>query len=576
VTRIRNARVGIRLAAAFGLIAVLLIGIVGVAVAGDSAQKTAQDRIVRSAAVTNDLLQMKFLTADFVTSETAYAFDVVRGVADADSDTVGSRQQFLADVQLFRAADQQFETHSLSAAEAKLEAAFRDDFDRFMKNDDKIIAGYRAHTPVEADKASALVLGDGVTIFDDMSTQIDALTDLVSVDAAGAQRAADDAAQSARSLMLGLGVVALAIAGALAVFITRSLTRPLHESVKLLQAMAAGDFRLRVASPANDEVGQMGTAMNHTLDRIGDTLEGIAEGSTSLSSSSVELSAVSQELSAAAEETAAQAASVSAAAEQVSHNVQSVAAGAEELGASIREIAKNTSDAARVAAEAVSVAEATNETVTKLGASSAEIGEVVRVITSIAEQTNLLALNATIEAARAGEAGKGFAVVANEVKDLARKTARSSEEIGKKVGSIQADSEQAMQAIGRITAIIRQINDIQTVIAAAVEEQAATTSEIGRSVTEAAAGSTDIARNITDVAETAQGVTQGAAETHRAAEDLSRVSNELLRLVSQFQLASNETKRPRTATASTVPDMLDLQPPEQTPVVELAGSPHRR
>jgi methyl-accepting chemotaxis protein len=576
VTRIRNARVGIRLAAAFGLIAVLLIGIVGVAVAGDSAQKTAQDRIIRSAAVTNDLLQMKFLTADFVTSETAYAFDVVRGVVDADSDTVGSRQQFLADVQLFRDADHQFETHSLSAAEAKLEATFRNDFDRFMKNDDKIISGYRAHTPVEADKASALVLGDGVSIFDDMSTQIDALTDLVSVDAAAAQRAADDAATSARSLMLGLGVVALTIAGALAVFITRSLTRPLHESVTLLQAMAAGDFRLRVASPAKDEVGQMGTAMNHTLDRIGATLEGIADGSTSLSSSSVELSAVSQELSAAAEETAAQAASVSAAAEQVSHNVQSVAAGAEELGASIREIAKNTSDAARVAAEAVSVAEATNETVTKLGASSAEIGEVVRVITSIAEQTNLLALNATIEAARAGEAGKGFAVVANEVKDLARKTARSSEEIGKKVGSIQADSEQAMQAIGRITAIIRQINDIQTVIAAAVEEQAATTSEIGRSVTEAAAGSTDIARNITDVAETAQGVTQGAAETHRAAEDLSRVSNELLRLVSQFQLASNETKRPRTAMASTVPDMLDLQPPEQTPVVELAGSPHRR
>ena len=138
------------------------------------------------------------------------------------------------------------------------------------------------------------------------------------------------------------------------------------------------------------------------------------------------------------------------------------------------------------------------------------------------------------------EAGKGFAVVASEVKDLARKTARSSEEIGKKVGTIQVDTQHAVEAIGRITTIIRQINDIQTVIAASVEEQAATTSEIGRSVTEAAAGSTDIARNITSVAETAQSMTQGAVETHRAAEGLAQLSNDLLALVGQSQLASNE------------------------------------
>jgi methyl-accepting chemotaxis protein len=89
------------------------------------------------------------------------------------------------------------------------------------------------------------------------------------------------------------------VAVALAVFITRSLTRPLHESVGVLKAMADGDLRPRVASPSKDEVGQIGTAMNHTLDRIGNTLDGIADGSTSLSSSSEELSAVSQQLSAA-------------------------------------------------------------------------------------------------------------------------------------------------------------------------------------------------------------------------------------------------------------------------------------
>jgi methyl-accepting chemotaxis protein len=193
------------------------------------------------------------------------------------------------------------------------------------------------------------------------------------------------------------------------------------------------------------------------------------------------------------------------------------------------------------------------------------------VISSIAEQTNLLALNASIEAARAGEAGKGFAVVANEVKDLARKTARSSEEIGKKVGSIQADTQHAVDAIGRITTIIREINHIQTIIAASVEEQAATTSEIGRSVTEAAAGTTDIARNITGVAETARGVTAGASETHRAAEDLSKISNDLLGLVGQFRLGSNELELTPPVDPN-APDMPDLQPPEQNGATALADS----
>jgi methyl-accepting chemotaxis protein len=171
-----------------------------------------------------------------------------------------------------------------------------------------------------------------------------------------------------------------------------------------------------------------------------------------------------------------------------------------------------------------------------LGASSAEIGEVIKVITSIAEQTNLLALNATIEAARAGEAGKGFAVVANEVKDLARKTARSSEKIGENISAIQRDTHEAVAAIGEITSIIRQISDIQSVVAASVEEQAATTNEIARSVGEAAAGSNEIADNITGVADTARGTTQGAAETHGSAAELARFANQQLALVGQFQL----------------------------------------
>ena len=146
----------------------------------------------------------------------------------------------------------------------------------------------------------------------------------------------------------------------------------------------------------------------------------------------------------------------------------------------------------------------TNATVAKLGESSAEIGNVIKVITSIAQQTNLLALNATIEAARAGEAGKGFAVVANEVKELAKQTAKATEDISRKIEAIQNDTKGAVEAIAQIGKIINQINDIQNTIASAVEEQTATTGEISRNVAEAAKGSNEIAQNITGVAQAAQ------------------------------------------------------------------------
>ena len=133
----------------------------------------------------------------------------------------------------------------------------------------------------------------------------------------------------------------------------------------------------------------------------------------------------------------------------------------------------------------------------------------IKVITSIAQQTNLLALNATIEAARAGEAGKGFAVVANEVKELAKETAKATEDISRKIEAIQTDTKGAVEAIGQIGKMIIQINDIQNTIASAVEEQSATTNEISRNLAEAARGSTEIAQNITGVAEAARSTTAG-------------------------------------------------------------------
>ncbi len=264
-------------------------------------------------------------------------------------------------------------------------------------------------------------------------------------------------------------------------------------------------------------------------------VDGIVENSQSLAGASEELTSVSQQMSASAEETTAQANLVSAAAEQVSGNTKLVSSSVENLVQSIHEIAHSAQDAAAVARQSVEMAADTSTTMDKLGASSSEIGQVVKVITTIAEQTNLLALNATIEAARAGDMGKGFAVVANEVKELARETAKATEDIGKKIEAMQSDTDRAVKAIADITSVIEKIDHLQTKIATAVEEQSVTTNEISRNVGEATTGSTEIAQNIIQVAQAAQTTSEGAGNTQLSSQELARMAQALTRLVAEYR-----------------------------------------
>ncbi|WP_370038512.1 methyl-accepting chemotaxis protein [Nocardioides sp.] len=304
----------------------------------------------------------------------------------------------------------------------------------------------------------------------------------------------------------------------------------------VVQAAVDGDFTRELTISGDDAVGQLAGGLSSLLGTLRESMSTIGQTADALGVAAEQLTILSQGMGDGASVTSDKAASASSSSSEVSASIQTVASAAEEMTASIREIAQNATEAASVATGAVGVASQAQDTVASLGESSAEIGQVIKVITSIAQQTNLLALNATIEAARAGDAGKGFAVVANEVKELAKETAKATEDIGRKIEAIQGDTSGAVSAISEISEVIGRINDIQTTIASAVEEQTATTNEIARSVTEAAGGANGIADDISQVASAADDTRQGAQNTLQSATELSTMAAELKAQVGRFRV----------------------------------------
>lgn len=297
-----------------------------------------------------------------------------------------------------------------------------------------------------------------------------------------------------------------------------------------------------VYAPVTDETGRVAKFIKIATDvtEQQNMILQVQTTANTLSDASSALTTTATSMSATATQTSSQSQAAAAAAEQVSVGVQTVATNMEEMVASIKEIARSTNESSQMAKTTLQKAQESNATIIKLGTSSQEIGDVIKVISSIAQQTNLLALNATIEAARAGEAGKGFAVVANEVKELAKQTAKATNDITNKINAIQQDTQSAVEAISGISQAVEKLNGISGVIAAAVEEQTATTNEISRVVVESKQGVESIATIVRSVSSAAIENTEASNQTLSASKDLAALATKLNALVAKDGAKDNK------------------------------------
>ena len=361
--------------------------------------------------------------------------------------------------------------------------------------------------------------------------------------------------------ILVIGLIACAVLG---VVLTRIITLPIKEAVTLAGQMATGDLSQKITSRSNDEAGLLLKAMENMRTSLLDIFTDLTWESNNLVNSSGELIQISGEMSENASDVTGKSGSVAAAAEEMSSNMASVAAAVEEAGTNvsmvadasgqmaqtIEDIAGNTEKAKETTGNAVNQARQAAQRMEKLGSAANAIGRVTEAINDISEQTNLLALNATIEAARAGDAGKGFAVVAGEIKDLARQTADATQEIREKIEGIQNSTKSTVADIDQIHKVIQEVNDIVSMIAAAVEEQTVTTREIATNVSQASEGIREITHNVAEssivsgeVAKDILAVDQASGQitnmSHTisgSADELKSLADRLSGVVSKFKI----------------------------------------
>jgi len=321
------------------------------------------------------------------------------------------------------------------------------------------------------------------------------------------------------------------------------ILKPVKETVLALEdiSQGEGDLTKRIKVTTSDEIGTLGTAFNTFLDKLSSIIANATSYSAKVDEASGKMleitKAVSVETESASsrtqtiaystEEVNSGMESVASAIEESNTNISMIASAVEEMSATINEISQKSATARNISEKAVSVSQDTLSQIKELGVSAKEIGKVTDSITDISEQTNLLALNATIEAARAGDAGKGFAVVASEIKELAKQTTIAAHEINTRISGIQKATNNSVLNIEEVASIINDCNDLIGSIAAAIEEQTATTLEISGNISQLSNGIAEVSTNVSGSALAVNSISQEIDATNESLSGLAKSGSQM-------------------------------------------------
>lgn len=404
------------------------------------------------------------------------------------------------------------------------------------------------------DEAHALSSGKEAALIEDIDKHMNALADYANTKGAGFFKMAQAKSRESFEVMISIIVLAVVIGLILAYLIGRSILNPINKLRTTIEDIEANsDLTQRIDITSKDEIGSTSVAFNAMLEKFEALIQQVTSSATQLATASEEVSSVAQDSASNVDRQRNETDQVATAINQMTATVQEVAGNATNAAGAASN-ADNEAKGGRAVVESATqaIAQLAEEIENAAGVikgveqDSETIGTVLDVIKGIAEQTNLLALNAAIEAARAGEQGRGFAVVADEVRTLASRTQQSTQEIEAMIEKLQSgarnavtvmdksksqaqtgvdQAREAMQSLDAITRAVATINEMNTQIASAAEEQASVSEEINK--------------NVTNISQISEQTASGTEQTTAAADELAKLATELQQLISQFKIQAS-------------------------------------
>lgn len=536
----RNIKIGVRLTAGFGLLALILLlqGLFG----------------LKNISTINE--QTEVMNTNWIPSLNAvgelnlalmrYRANAIRSVIDVDPAAIAKAESNLrARAQDVEAAQSTYEQLMTEPEERATFNELRATKERYMQGAERTLAAMKSGNREEA---LHIIDQEQNVLADQLTKMLQELGKINRDGAAAAAKQSEETYASSKTVVSGSIVVALIITVVLAILISRSIVAPLQQAVLATETIASGNLTQQIRFDGSDEPAQLLTSLSMMQDNLRTTI-------TQIGNSSVQLASAGEELSSVAEESSRNL-------QRQNDEIQQAASAVTEMSAAVDEVARNAVSTAEESNESSRLAHdgrdkvhhtvaalksmseefgRTSALIGGLAEQSKDIGKVLDVIRAIAEQTNLLALNAAIEAARAGEAGRGFAVVADEVRALAHRTQVSTQEIEQMISKVQGGTaaavesmkgsvehagktltvaEQAGGALEQIYQKAGQIGERNLLIASASEEQAAVAREVDR--------------NIVNISDLSTQSAAGANQTSAATYELARLATDLNTLVSRF------------------------------------------